>query len=106
MDVFIEESLVRIIAGFDRGAFCRIGDGTIDIKVVGSFSDGKQFYGIDTVKITKNYLKHVAALASQWLSSGCCPPDWCDGLDLDQSSTVNFVDLAMFDDCCLQVIED
>jgi hypothetical protein len=76
----------------------------MEVTVVGSLTSGQQFYGTDTIKITSNYLKYLGTLASRWLDTGCANPDWCSGLGLDQDSSVNFVDLALFDACCIEVV--
>jgi predicted outer membrane repeat protein len=107
IDVFINESdLVEVEAAFERGVFCEadIGDEAIEVTVVGSFTSGQQFYGTDTIKVTTSYLKHLGILASYWLEQECDKPDWCEGTDLDQDSVVDFVDLALFDGCCIEVV--
>jgi hypothetical protein len=36
-------------------------------------------------------------MAQRWLMTGCAPPDWCQGADLDHlGGTVNLLDLAIF----------
>jgi predicted outer membrane repeat protein len=109
MDVFVNDAnLVEIEAVFERGEFCGAGiDGeTLEVTVVGSFTTGQKFYGTETIKITKNYLKYVADLASYWLAGDCGKPDWCGGVDLDQNSRVDFVDFALFEGCCVEVVAD
>ncbi|MHC4624621.1 MAG: PKD domain-containing protein, partial [Planctomycetota bacterium] len=109
MNVFVnEDGFVEIEAAFDRGEFCGAGidRGSVEVTVVGSFTTGQKFYGTETVKITTNYLNYLADLAYYWLEAGCGGPDWCDGVDLNQDATVNFVDLALFDGCCIEVIAD
>jgi len=109
INVFInEDDLVEIKAAFGRADFCSIvtGHEGIEVTVTGSFTTGQQFYGTDTVKITNNLLKYLAGLASYWLEEGCGKPDWCGGLDLDQDSAVNFVDFALFDGCCIEIITE
>jgi hypothetical protein len=66
----------------------------------------QQFYGTDTVKITNNAFKHLADFASYWLEESCDQPDWCSGLDLDQDSGVDFIDYALFDGCCIEVVTE
>ncbi len=75
-----------------------------EVRVVGSLTSGQQFYGTDTIKITNNAFKHLGILSSRWLEAGCDKPDWCSGLDLNQDSLVNFIDLALFDTCCIEVV--
>jgi hypothetical protein len=107
MNVFInEESLVEVEAGFYRAEFCAaaVDGNTVEASVVGSLTSGQQFYGTDTLKITNNALKHLADLSSYWLEESCDQPDWCGGLDLDQNGALDFVDLALFDGCCIETI--
>jgi parallel beta-helix repeat protein len=107
MNVFLnDDGLVEIEPAFDRAHFCTIvtGGDPMEVKVAGSLTSGRQFYGTDTIKITTNYLKYLGTLASRWLEAGCADPDWCTGLDLNHDSMVNLVDLALFDGCCIEVI--
>jgi predicted outer membrane repeat protein len=107
MNVFLnDDGLVEIEAAFDRADFCSIVTGAepMEVRVTGSLTTGQQFYGTDTIRITTNYLKYLGTLASRWLEAGCGKPDWCSGLDLDQNSAVDFVDYALFDGCCIEVI--
>jgi len=109
MNVFVnEDGLVKIEAAFSRGEFCGIvtGDEGIEVTVVGRLTSGQQFYGTDIVKITSNALKYLASLASYWLEAGCGKPDWCGGLDVDQDSVVNFVDFALFESCCIEIVAE
>lgn len=105
MEVSVKDGLVAVVAVFDRSAFCDIGPFEGEIAVVGYLTSGRRFRGTDTIKILKNKLKHLAVVASNWLSV-CSAPDWCDGADLDQDSVVNFVDVALLDGCCFEVIEN
>jgi predicted outer membrane repeat protein len=106
MEVFAnKEDLVEIVAAFDRSAFCGIGPFEGDVAVVGYLTSGRKFRGTDTIKIVNNKLKYLGVLASHWLSV-CSAPDWCSGADLDQDSEVNFVDFALLDGCCFEVIKD
>jgi len=107
MNVFVnEDGLVEIEAAFSRDEFCSIvtGDEAIEVTAIGRLTSGQQFYGTDIVKVTSNALKYLASLASYWLEAGCGKPDWCGGLDVDQDSVVNFVDFALFDGCCVEII--
>ncbi|MHC4645578.1 MAG: hypothetical protein ACYTBJ_08745, partial [Planctomycetota bacterium] len=67
---------------------------------------GQDFYGTDTIKIINKALDQIAALASYWLTESCGEPDWCAGLDLDQNDAVNFVDFAMMDTPCAEIIDE
>jgi len=33
----------------------------------------------------------LAGLVSHWLALDCAAPDWCQGADMNQNGTVNFV---------------
>jgi predicted outer membrane repeat protein len=105
IEVSVKDGLVAVVAVFDRGEFCSIGPLDGQISIVGYLTSGKSFRGTDTIKIVKNKIKHLAVVASSWLSV-CSGPDWCDGADLDQDSVVNFVDVALLDGCCFEVIKD
>jgi hypothetical protein len=109
VNVFInDDNLVEVEAAFERGVFCEadISDEAIEVTVVGSFMSGQQFYGTDIIKVTTNYFKHLGVLASYWLEQECDKPDWCEGTDLDQNSAVDFVDLVLFDGCCIEVVAE
>jgi predicted outer membrane repeat protein len=106
MEVFVnKEDLVEVVAAFDRSAFCGIGPFEGEISVVGYLTSGRKFLGTDTIKILTNKVKHLAVLAANWLSV-CGAPEWCNGADLDQDTVVNFVDVALLDGCCFEVIKD
>ncbi|MHC4676872.1 MAG: hypothetical protein ACYTBZ_30685 [Planctomycetota bacterium] len=108
MNVFInEEGLVEIKAAFSRGDFCGSAatDGTMDVIVIGLLTNGQNFFGIDTIKIVNKNLEYLAMFASYWLQADCSYPHWCTGLDLNQDSVINFIDLAIFDGCCIEVIK-
>ncbi|MHC4642173.1 MAG: right-handed parallel beta-helix repeat-containing protein, partial [Planctomycetota bacterium] len=105
MEVSVKDGLVSVVAVFDRSAFCSIGPFEGEIAVVGYLTSGQSFRGTDTIKIVRNKIKHLAVVVSKWLAV-CSSPDWCDGADLDQDSVVNFVDVALVDGCCFEVITD
>ena len=94
--------------GFARSRFCEAiaSDEPTEVTVTASLVSGQQFYGKDTIKVIDHSFKHLARLASRWLEGGCGSPDWCGGLDLDRDSMVNFVDFAMFDGCCVEVVKE
>jgi hypothetical protein len=109
INVFInEDGLVEVEAAFGRSEFCAagIGGSDIEVTVTGSFTSGQQFYGTDTIKITHDYFEYLEVLTAHWLEEECDKPDWCEGADLDQDSVVNFVDFALFDGCCIEVVKD
>jgi len=104
-----EDGFVEIEAAFERAALCGIAaaDDIVEVTVEGQFTDGHHFYGTDSIKvITRDFTSYLGALASHWLQIGCSPPDWCDGLDIDQDSAVNFVDFSRFDRCCIEVVQE
>jgi hypothetical protein len=108
MNVFInEEGLVGIEAAFSRGDFCAAIDyGPGEVTVAGRLTSGQYFCGSDTIRIITNKLGYVADLASYWLEADCSPPDWCGGLDIDQDSVVDWLDFAMSDGCCIEIIRE
>ncbi len=107
IDVFINDGLVEIKVGFDRSSFCAAVDyGPAEVTVIGLLSNCEYFYGTDTIRIISGNLKYLAVLSSYWLETACGTPDWCGGVDLDQDSVVNFVDFALFDGCCIEVVKD
>jgi len=107
INVFInEDGLVEIEAAFGRAAFCSAATdyGPAEVTVVGLLASGQNFYGTDTIKIINKSFEYIGVLSSHWLEGGCGAPDWCGGGDLDHSSVVDFVDFAIFDGCCIEVI--
>lgn len=61
--------------------------------------DGKEF---ELVVKRFEYLPlnftNYATFANCWLKKGCGEPDWCSGVDLNNSGSVDFVDLGIFTD--------
>jgi hypothetical protein len=106
MDVFInEEGLVEIEAAFRRGDFCGGVDfGPAEVTVTSRLIDGRYLCGTDIIKIISNKLKYIDSVASRWLETDCAGPDWCGGLDVNRDSVVNFVDFALLDGCCIEII--
>jgi hypothetical protein len=89
-----EDSLIEIEIAFDRAALCRCGSLTGRITVEGVLNTGQGFYGTDTIRIIDKSWDLIVSLASYWLRADCRRPHWCQGLDLNRDSTVNFADLA------------
>jgi subtilisin family serine protease len=109
IEVFVnDDGLVEVEIAFDRGVFCGVEtDGEwAEVTVTGSLSSGWHFYGVDTIKMANDNIKCVAVFASYWLEQECGRPDWCGGADLDQDSVVSFVDFALFDGCCIEVLTE
>jgi parallel beta-helix repeat protein len=106
MNVFVnEDDLVEIEAAFDRAAFCATGKDyeSVEVTVVGLLASGQYFYGMDTIRIITNHLKFLGVLASHWLEN-CGNSDYCDGIDLNEDSVVNFKDFSMMlDGCCIEI---
>ncbi len=103
-----DDGLVEVRADFKRGDFCAGGNyGPGEVFVVGLVANDEYsgyFYGRDTIRVSGDNLESLAALASHWLESNCRPPDWCEDSDIDRDSAVNFMDFALFDSCCVEVI--
>jgi len=78
------------------------GDFDGSVSVEGLLKNGQTFYGTDQVKIIDRSSGQIAALARCWLRSDCRPPDWCDGLDINGDSVVNFADFAGLNTCCIE----
>jgi len=93
---------------FDRSAVCSaaLDDSPTDVMVVGLVIGSEYFYGKDRIRIISNDLKYLSVLSSYWLDLGCGQPDWCGGIDLDQNAVVDFVDFALFDGCCIEVVRE
>lgn len=109
MNVFInEDGLVEIEIVFDRADFCGAGIdyGPAEVTVTGLLSNCRYFYGTDTIRIISNSLKYLGVLSFYWLEADCGAPDWCAGIDLDQNTVVDFIDFALFDGCCIEVVKD
>jgi len=107
MDVFLnEDDLVEIEAAFDRAVFCSNGSMLEDIVVIARLTTGQYFYGTDTIRIKTNNLNYLSVLTSHWLAADCGEPDWCEGSDINQDGTVDFIDFAFFDGCCLEFIQN
>ncbi len=108
MNVFInEEGLVEIEAAFRRGDFCGGVDyGPAEVTVTSRLIDGRYLYGTDIIRIIRNKLEYIDFVASRWLETNCGGPDWCGGLDVDWDSVVDFVDFALLDGCCIEIIRN
>ena len=111
MSVFVnEEDLVEIKASFDRGALSLCGNGQAErnVTVLGILrgTGGQDFYGTDTIRIINRTWEHLAGLTLHWLEEGCGEPDWCGGQDINQDGAVDFVDLALFDGCCIEIFAE
>ncbi len=98
MEVFAgRDGLAKVTMTFDRSAFCSAmtGRGPVEITVTGCLTNGEQFYGTDTIRVTGNVFEGLAAFSSCWLQADCNDPDWRGGPDLDRRSQVNFKDFSI-----------
>ncbi|HUT30516.1 MAG TPA: hypothetical protein VMX13_12050 [Sedimentisphaerales bacterium] len=103
INVFInDEGFVAVEAGFDHSALCMGEPFAGTVTVMGLFSSGDRFYGVSVIRLSNNVLRYVAGLSLHWLETGCGPPDWCEGSDVDRDSTVNFADFALLDGCSIE----
>jgi hypothetical protein len=95
--VFVNDnSLVEIEAAFEREAVCSlVGDWPQKLTVAGFLADGNIFLGTSMVRMITPGLKEIGELASCWLQGDCVHPTWCDQIDLNRDSTVNFLDYAL-----------
>jgi parallel beta-helix repeat protein len=103
-----EDGLVEIEAAFSRSDFCSsaTSDDVTEVIVIGLLNSGQNFYGTDTIRIIDKSLEYVAVLTAHWLEADCGKSDWCDGFDLDHNGVVNFVDFALTDGCCIEIIRE
>jgi parallel beta-helix repeat protein len=104
MNVFVnKDGLVEIEAAFGRADFCGAVTvyGPVEVIVVGRLTSGQYFSGTDTIRIINKSLQYLANLTSYWLDENCRRPDWCSGLDVDHSSSVDFIDFAIITDTWL-----
>jgi len=94
--------------GFDRAAICGAGIdyGPAEVTVTGRLISCEYFVGSDTIKIITHNMTYLAELSSYYLQAGCGEPDWCGGTDIDRNSAVDFVDFALFDGCCIEVVKE
>jgi hypothetical protein len=96
MKIFLnEDGITEITASFDRQAVCSLSDNWPDmLTIFGFLTNGQIFYGNSEIRINPAGLKEMSELASYWLS-GCGPPKWCDGLDLNRDTIVNMQDYPL-----------
>jgi hypothetical protein len=107
INVFVnDEGLVELEVAFARSDLCGAA-GDFDpgeLTVTCWFTNGDAFYGVQTVRIIDKSLEYIAGCASNWLRSDCGAPDWCAGLDLNRDSAIDFLDFALLDGCCIEVV--
>jgi len=106
IDVFMSANgCVEVVASFARSELCGMDKWDGSIVVMGAFSSGGYFYGTDNIKIVPNRMKSLNMITSQWLNNDCGEPDWCDGLDVDDNTVINFIDMTLYNTCCFEVVE-
>jgi alpha-amylase len=59
-------------------------------------SETSKLYTIDFDADNDIDLADYATLAGRWMSKDCAVSDWCDGVDVNKSGSVDFYDLARF----------
>jgi hypothetical protein len=102
INVFVDDDgTLKVKADFERADFCGNGlfDGTITVE--GQLTTGQSFYGTATLKVKDKSLEKIASLAAYWLRTNCGDPDWCNGLDINQDSTINLTDFAAVPTCTI-----
>ena len=107
INVFVnKDGLVEIEVGFVRFDFCSAASDyeSFEVTAVGRLVSGQNFYGTDTIRIINNSMQYIAGLALHWLEKDCGKPEWCGGFDVNQDCRVDFVDFAMFDGCCIELV--
>ncbi len=58
-------------------------------------------YPVDFNEDNNINMKDLAFLALHWMDQNCIEPDWCDNIDLNKSSRIDFFDLHIFVECWL-----
>jgi len=109
INVFVnDEGLVELEVAFARSDLCgAAGDfDPAELTVTCWFTNGDAFYGVQTVTIIDKSIEYIAACASNWLRSDCGTPDWCEGLDINSDSVVDFADFALLTACGIEITAD
>jgi len=99
IDAFLNDAnLVAIDIAFDRKDFANIElpAGPIEVTVTASFNNGRTYRGIDIITLKPNKFQNILRFTSAWLTSDCTAPDWCNGLDLNHDSLINFKDIQTY----------
>jgi len=96
--VFVNENeLVEVEAAFEREQVCSLaGDRPQKLTVAGFLTDGNIFLATSTVRMITPGANDIEELALYWLNADCAQPDFCNGIDMNRDSMVNFPDYALF----------
>jgi hypothetical protein len=90
-----KDGSIEITASFDKEQICSLaGDWPEIFRVYGFFTDGSVFFGESVIRINPAGLKEVTELALYWLEE-CDYPDWCEGMDMNRDTVVNFQDYPL-----------
>jgi len=105
INVFLNrDRFVEVEAAFPRTDFCPLPDfGPALVTVEALLTTRQPFRGTDSIRIINHNFNCLAAFVSFWLQTDCTSPHWCDHFDIDRNSTVNFLDFALFDTCCIEI---
>ena len=91
-----DNELVEVEAAFEREQVCSLtGDWPQALTVAGFLTDGNIFLGTSTVRMITPGANDIEDLALYWLNADCIQPDFCDGIDMNRDSMVNFPDYAL-----------
>jgi hypothetical protein len=106
--VFVNENeLVEIKAAFEREALCSLtGNWPQKLTVAGFLTDGNIFLGSSTVRMITPGTKDIGELSLYWLNADCVQPDFCDGIDLNRDSLVNFLDYALLQNSQVEFVSE
>jgi len=106
----IDEEEQKVLVKFNRSDVQQMLLDTREISatltVTGKLNDGTDFKGEDTIRLINSRGKYLAVLSYYWLQEDCTKPHWCEGADLNEDSTVNFLDFALLDGSCIEVVEE
>jgi len=73
-----------------------------EVTVTGRLMDGRNFYGVDSIRVIDRRMEGVGVLAMYWLED-CAGPGWCEGSDVNGDGVVDFRDFVLVEGCCVEV---